>query len=55
MHFAVNLCTDMDSIVIKAIDVVNHDILLSDVNFMDSGAKSMHCDDHTSMIDIREC
>jgi len=29
MHFAVNLYTDMDLIVRKAIDGINHDILLS--------------------------
>jgi len=27
----------------KAFDSVNHDILLSDVNITDSGAKPMHC------------
>jgi len=38
----------------KAFASVNHDILLSNVNFMDSGAKPMHSYNHTSVIDIRE-
>jgi hypothetical protein len=38
----------------KAFESINHDIHYLNVNFMDSGAKPMHCYDHTSVIDIRK-